>query len=164
ESLAIHPTDPNKVYLAVGTYTQDWANAGAMLRSSDRGKTWQVTALPFKLGGNENGRSNGERLAVDPNKPDVLYFGSRKNGLWRSEDGSVTWKQVATFPDPGDTGGIGIPIVAFAPQWGKRGKASSVIYAAVANKDKSLLESRDSGASWKAIAEQPTGLLPSHLE
>jgi hypothetical protein len=164
ESLAIHPTDPNKVYLAVGTYTQDWANAGAMLRSRDRGQTWQVTALPFKLGGNENGRSNGERLAVDPNKPDVLYFGSRKNGLWRSEDGSVSWKQVEAFPDPGETGGIGIPIVVFAPQAGKSGKATSVIYAAVANKDKSLLESKDAGASWKAIPEQPTGLLPSHLE
>src|SRR5215510_11984365 len=25
ESLAIHPRDPDKVYLAVGTYTQDWA-------------------------------------------------------------------------------------------------------------------------------------------
>jgi hypothetical protein len=164
ESLAIHPTDPNKVYLAVGTYTQDWANAGAMLRSSDRGKTWQVTALPFKLGGNENGRSNGERLAIDPSKPDVLYFGSRKNGLWRSEDGSTTWKQLETFPDPGDTGGIGIPIVVFAPQAGKSGKASSVIYAAVANKNQSLFQSKDAGASWKALPEQPTGLLPSHLE
>jgi xyloglucan-specific exo-beta-1,4-glucanase len=164
ESLAIHPTDPDKVYLAVGTYTQDWANAGAMLRSSDRGKTWQVTPVPFKMGGNENGRSNGERLAVDPSKPEILYFGSRKNGLWRSEDGSATWKQVESFPDPGDSGGIGIPIVAFAPLAGKGGKASRVIYAAVASKDKSLLRSDDAGASWKAVPEQPTGLLPSHLE
>src|SRR5262245_40022896 len=37
ESLAIHPTDTNKVYMAVGTYTQDWAGNGAMLRSEDRG-------------------------------------------------------------------------------------------------------------------------------
>jgi hypothetical protein len=42
ESLAIDPVDPNKVYLAVGTYVQEWANAGAIMRSSDRGKTWQV--------------------------------------------------------------------------------------------------------------------------
>jgi len=164
ESLAIHPTDPDKVYLAVGTYTQDWANPGAMLRSSDRGKTWQVTPMPFKMGGNENGRSNGERLAIDPSKPEILFFGSRKNGLWRSEDGSATWKQVDSFPDPGDTGGVGIPIVAFAPQAGKTGKASKVIYAAVSSKDKSLLRSEDGGASWKPVPEQPTGLLPSHLE
>ena len=52
--------------LAAGTYTQEWSTHGAMLRSSDRGKTWQVTPMPFKMGGNENGRSNGERLAIDP--------------------------------------------------------------------------------------------------
>ena len=163
ESLAIHPSDPDKLYLAVGTYTQDWAGAGAMLRSADRGKTWQVTPMPFKMGGNENGRSNGERLAIDPNQPEVLYFGSRKNGLWRSEDGSVTWKQVESFPDPGDTGGVGIAVVAFPPS-GKKGAASRVVYAAVARTKDSLLRSEDGGRSWKAVPEQPTGLLPSHLE
>ena len=162
ESLAIHPSDPEKVYLAVGTYTQDWGTAGAMLRSSDRGKTWQVTPMPFKMGGNENGRSNGERLAVDPHQPDVLYFGSRKNGLWRSADGSVTWQQVESFPDPGDTGGIGIPVVVFPPS-GRQGTASQVIYAAVSRTKDSLLRSEDGGKSWKTLPEQPTDLLPSHL-
>lgn len=163
ESLAIHPSDPDKVYAAVGTYTQDWAGAGAMLRSSDRGKTWQVTPMPFKMGGNEHGRSNGERLAIDPRRPEVLYFGSRKNGLWRSEDGSETWKQVESFPDPGDTDGIGIPVVAF-PLPGKQGAASRCIYAAVARTRDSVLRSEDDGKSWRPIPAQPTGLLPSHIE
>jgi photosystem II stability/assembly factor-like uncharacterized protein len=164
ESLAIHPTDPNKVYAAVGTYVQDWANAGAMLRSSDRGKTWQVTPMPFKMGGNENGRSNGERLAVDPNQPDILYFGSRKNGLWKSTDGAATWQQVESFPSvPGDNG-TGIPIVIFPPKAGTKGKPTPVIYAAVSSPEKSLFSSRDGGASWKAVAEQPTGMLPSHID
>jgi photosystem II stability/assembly factor-like uncharacterized protein len=164
ESLAIHPTDANKVYLAVGTYVQDWAGAGAIMRSGDRGKTWQVTPMTFKLGGNENGRSNGERLAIDPNLPDILYFGSRKNGLWRSEDGAVTWQQVESFPGVSGDNGIGIPIVAFPPGSGQKGKRSPVIYAAVSRPEQSLLRSTDAGATWKPIAEQPKGLLPSHLE
>jgi hypothetical protein len=164
ETIAIHPTDPNKVYMAVGTYTQDWAGPGAMYRSEDRGQTWKVTPMSFKMGGNENGRSNGERIAVDPNKPDILYFGSRKNGLWKSEDGAATWKKVESFPDPGETGGVGINIVAFAPKGGKAGNPTPTIYATIAAKEKNVLVSQDAGKSWKPVPEQPSGLMPSHLE
>ena len=61
ESLAIDPSDPERVYLAAGTYTNPKVGNGAILRSSDRGRTFQRTDLPFKLGGNEMGRGNGER-------------------------------------------------------------------------------------------------------
>ena len=56
ESLALDPTDPNKVYLATGMYTQSWAGNGAMFRSSDRGNTWQKTDMPIKMG-RQRGRS-----------------------------------------------------------------------------------------------------------
>jgi hypothetical protein len=42
ESIATDPVDPNRLYLAVGTYTNDWAPTnGAILRSADQGKTFQ---------------------------------------------------------------------------------------------------------------------------
>ncbi len=164
ESLAIDPKDPEKVYLAVGTYTQDWAGTGAFMRSSDRGKTWQTTPVAFKMGGNENGRSNGERLAVDPGSPNIVYFGSRKNGLWKSEDGAANWKQVESFPDAGDTGGVGLPIVVFAPAKAGAAGPSKVIYVAASNREKSLFRSQDGGATWKPVLEQPTGFVPSHLD
>ena len=63
ESLAVDPNDPRRVYLAAGTYSR--GNA-AILRSEDQGRTFQRTDVPFKMGGNEPGRFNGERLAVDP--------------------------------------------------------------------------------------------------
>ena len=66
ESLGVDPVDPNRVYIAAGDYTNDWDGPGAILRSDDQGRTWQRTDLPFKCGGNEDGRSTGERLAVDP--------------------------------------------------------------------------------------------------
>jgi len=82
DSLATDPKDANKVYIAAGMYTAGWAGNGAMFRSSDRGNTWQRTDMPIKMGGNEWGRSNGERLAVDPNDTNILFFGSRRAGLW----------------------------------------------------------------------------------
>ena len=66
ESIAVDPSDPDRVYLACGTYTNPATPNGAILRSRDRGKTFERTDMPFKFGGNENGRGNGERLAVDP--------------------------------------------------------------------------------------------------
>jgi hypothetical protein len=92
ESLALDPTEPDRVYLAVGLYTKSWGGPGAMLRSKDRGRTWQSTDLPIKMGGNEWGRSCGERLAVDPNQPARVFFGSRQAGLLVSEDHGETWQ------------------------------------------------------------------------
>jgi hypothetical protein len=72
ESIAPDPKDANKVYIAVGTYTNSWTSMnGQLLRSSDRGDSFDRFNLPFKVGGNMPGRSMGERLAVDPNKTSV---------------------------------------------------------------------------------------------
>src|ERR1035438_10791143 len=59
ESIALDPADPNRVYLARGTYTNANTPDGAILRSSDRGRTFERTNVPFKFGGNEDGRGNG---------------------------------------------------------------------------------------------------------
>ena len=40
ESIAVDASDPNRVYLACGTYTNPTTPDGAILRSSDRGKTF----------------------------------------------------------------------------------------------------------------------------
>jgi len=61
DALATDPVDPNKVYIAAGMYTISWdPNPGSILRSSDKGNTWQSTTLPFKVGGNMPGRGTGE--------------------------------------------------------------------------------------------------------
>jgi len=164
ESLALDPTDANKVYMATGMYSQSWAGNGAMLRSSDRGNTWQKTDMPIKMGGNEDGRSNGERLAVDPNQPSILFFGSRKNGLWKSTDAGVSWDKVQSFSASDGGKGIGIVVVLFDKASGAKGKPTPTIYAAVANKEGSLYRSTDAGATWKLVPKQPTGVMASHVE
>src|SRR5262245_22124210 len=75
DSLATDPVDPNRLYILAGTYTNEFTSQnGAILRSTDRGNSFQRTNLPFKVGGNMPGRSMGERLAIDPNRNSILYF------------------------------------------------------------------------------------------
>jgi xyloglucan-specific exo-beta-1,4-glucanase len=157
ESLALDPADPQRLYLAVGTYTNEWSPInGAIFRSCDQGRTFERTDLPFKLGGNEPGRSMGERLVVDPRDGRVLFFGTRNQGLWRSADRGVSWARVDSFPVTGNAG-IGIGFVFFDPRNGD-------IYAGVADSTAGLYRSTDAGATWTPVPGQPTGLLPHHGE
>ncbi|HEX8668702.1 MAG TPA: hypothetical protein VF727_10065, partial [Allosphingosinicella sp.] len=137
ESVAPDPLNPDIVYLAAGMGY--WGEA-AILRSQDRGDTWETVPVPFKMGGNENGRGLGERLAIDPNRTSTLYFGSRHDGLQRSDDSGRTWRKVGTFPHKGlgapagrrETH-AGISFVLFDPRSGRPGAGSGIIYAAVAD-------------------------------
>lgn len=172
-SLATDPVQTNRVYAAVGMYTNSWdPNNGAILRSTDRGDTWQSTALPFKLGGNMPGRGMGERLAVDPNRNAVVYFGAPDgNGLWRSTDFGATWARVTNFPnvgnyaqDPNDPNGYlshrpGVTWVLFDKSTGTAGNATQGIYVGVADKANTVYRSINGGASWERLAGQPTGYL-----
>jgi photosystem II stability/assembly factor-like uncharacterized protein len=157
DSVATDPVDPARLYLATGTYTNDWAGNGAILRSTDRGRTFKRTDLPFKLGANEDGRGAGERLAINPADNGTLLLGTRKNGLWRSTDHGVTWSQVSSFPvkDGAGSGG-GISFVTYGPA------GSETIYVGVADKSTSLYRSTDGGGTWQAVSGQPTGELPQH--
>ncbi|MFG2002832.1 xyloglucanase [Spirillospora sp. NPDC048911] len=172
-SMAADPVDANRVYVAAGMYTNGWdPNKGAILRSSDRGRTWQATELPFKLGGNMPGRGMGERLAVDPNDNRILYLGaSEGNGLWKSTDRGATWAKVSSFTNPGDyaenpgdTSGYGnhrqgIVWVTFDESTGTSGSPTKTIYAGVADKANTVYRSTDAGATWTRLAGQPTGYI-----
>lgn len=176
ESIALDPADPDRVYLAAGTYTAPDVPNGAVLRSSDGGQTFQRTDVPVKFGGNENGRGNGERMAVDPNDGRVIYLGTRHAGLWRSEDGGETWAGVRSFPDVSEDaveegaalrglrgGRGGVVVVLFDPSSGTPGQASATIYAAVSLKSRpNLFRSADGGANWAAVPGQPTANRPTH--
>ncbi|WP_116245728.1 cellulose binding domain-containing protein [Nocardiopsis sp. FIRDI 009] len=175
-SLATDPVDPDRVYAAAGSYTNDWdPGNGAILRSDDRGETWEVTELPFKLGGNMPGRGLGERMAVDPNDNSVVYLGVRGgHGLWRSTDFGETWAEVGSFPNPGDyvenpddpldlqSDITGVTWVAFDPRTGSAGQATQDVYVGVADLDDPVYRSTDGGRTWEPLEGAPTGHLPAH--
>jgi hypothetical protein len=171
ESIGLDPSDPDRLYLAAGTYRFGDA---AILRSDDRGKTFQISKVPFRMGGNDDGRANGERLAVDPNFGSILFFGSRAAGLWQSTDSGATWKTVDSFTNPGvnragelgrfDRGtSYGIVSVVFDPASGSHGSPTPVIYAAVSTPGTNIYRSGDAGITWQPVAGQPARLRPNHL-
>jgi photosystem II stability/assembly factor-like uncharacterized protein len=164
ESLALDPTDAERVYLAVGMYTKPWVGFGAILRSKDRGRTWERTDMSIKMGGNEWGRSCGERLAVDPNQPSRLFFGSRQAGLLVSEDYGKTWNERPGLPAGTGDDAIGITAIVFDALSGKPGLPTPVIYAAVDQAGGSVMQSRDAGKTWAVMKGQPARMLACHIE
>jgi photosystem II stability/assembly factor-like uncharacterized protein len=162
ESIALDPNDPNRVYIAAGTYVNWWAGYGAILRSKDRGRTWALTDMPFKMGGNQDGRSIGERLDVDPNDGNVIFFGSRQAGLWRSSDAGVHWRRIESFPIKPNREGEGVGWLVFDPRGGHLGSPTQTIYAGAIEKGTTLWKSTDAGATWSPVPGQPNGFYPHH--
>ncbi len=174
DAVALDPSDPDWVYLVAGTYTTPRAGNAAILRSHDRGAHFQRVDLPFKMGGNELGRGDGDRLAVDPNDGRVLFLGTRNAGLWRSDDHGAHWSRVDGFPavatSPASTATnawrtqpVGIVFVLFDPASGRTGRPTPVLYAGVSTRKTSLFRSTDGGRTWQAVSRQPVGLRPTHM-
>ncbi|BCJ94693.1 xyloglucanase [Anaerocolumna cellulosilytica] len=192
ESLAVDSIETNRVYIAAGTYTNEWTSAnGYIMRSEDKGDTWQLAELPFKLGANMLGRSMGERLVIDPNSNNVLYLGARSgNGLWKSTDYGATWNKVTTMthvgnyapseddPSSYDSTLTGVVWVTPDPSSSAPGTPCKTIYIGVANKkgQATVYQTLDGGLTWEAVPGQPknivvpdstnpsktTGLFPHH--
>jgi xyloglucan-specific exo-beta-1,4-glucanase len=165
ESVAPDPRDANVVYAAVGMYG---SGPAAILRSDNRGRSWNISPVPFRMGGNEDGRGLGERLAVDPNDTDIVYFGSRHDGLQRSADQGRNWSQVATFPVPGldmpepHHVQAGISFVLFDPRSSPGNAPTRTIFVGVADSgDHHVYRSDDAGRSWQVVPREPRAdLLP----
>ena len=173
ESIAVDPRDPDVVFLALGIYNQPHLKPTAICRSTDRGASFQMTLVPFGMGGNEAGRGGGERLAVDPARGERLFFGSRDQGLWQSGDAGASWQRVMGFPQietalinptPGHwnylTQAVGIVCVVFVPRAERSEQPTEHVIAAVSTQATSLFESRDAGVTWTPIAGQPVGFRP----
>lgn len=173
ESIATDPVETNRVYIAAGTYSNDWTNQnGYILRSIDKGDNFEKIELPFKVGGNMPGRNMGERLNIDPNDNSVLYLGARSgNGLWKSTDYGSTWNKVESFtfvgdyaPDPNPSAGsymndkIGVLWQVFDPSSSEKGQPCKTIYVGVANsgKQNTVFVTHDGGETWSPLEGQPT--------
>ncbi|HPR31844.1 MAG TPA: hypothetical protein PLK12_07105, partial [Prolixibacteraceae bacterium] len=179
ESIALDPNNPDKVFLSCGTYTAPDVPNGAVLVSSDRGKTFSRTDMPFKMGGNENGRGNGERMAVDPANGNIVYLGTRNDGLWRTNDGGKNWVNVSSFPNVTEimpeglnewekrrwgwsSRGSGIIFVVFDPQTGSDDGCQTIYVGVSLINRENLFRSNDGGKTWSAIPGQPVQYRPTH--
>lgn len=145
EAIALDPNHPNVVLIAVGEYGAD--GPGTVFRSEDRGQTWQPSNLRVPMGGDEEKRWAGNRLVVNPFDAKVVLFGSRNNGLWRSQDGGLTWSRVSQFVAQGDPK-VGLHALSFDPSTPGR------LYLGVYGDG--IYVSPNAGQTWQPLRNSPT--------
>ena len=102
-ALAIHPTNPDIVYIG--------SAGGGVWRSDDAGQTWtsQWHDQPVL---------NVGSLCIDPKSPDIVYCGTGEAngsadsypgvGIFRTQDGGKTWSQLASSSAAGVPRRIGV--------------------------------------------------------
>ncbi len=157
ESLAIDESSPNNLYILAGTsYFSDGRTA--ILKSSDYGKTFTVKEVSsqFRAHGNGMGRNTGEKLQVDPNSNNVLYTGTRWNGMWKSTDYGENWSKLTAFPVDTTDNENGVSFV----ELDTRGVSTNTLYVGVSQYDNNLYVSQDAGVSFTEITGGPTDLMP----
>lgn len=168
DSFAVDPENPKTIYVAGGG--SRWNAVHDVLKTEDGGKSWKRTNLKKSDGtdvmseGNGPNRQAGERLAVDPNFPQNVWFGTRNDGLWVSHDGAKSWKN-ASFPSKGAKW-LGISYLVFNPKSGKVGSATPEMFAGVTsgpisddtNAPKAnggVYHSSDGGKNWTLLSGGP---------
>jgi xyloglucan-specific exo-beta-1,4-glucanase len=153
EALALDPQNANNVYMLCGL---DYFDSGktAILKSTDKGNSFTVIEVTakFKAHGNGMGRSNGERLTVDPKNSNILFCGTRRNGLWKSTDAGLTWN-LAWNGVTTTANDNGICFVLFDPSGSVVNGASQTMYIGVSRTGSAnIYKSTDGGATFTAIS------------
>ncbi|HEX6971793.1 MAG TPA: hypothetical protein VF234_06205 [Limnochordia bacterium] len=165
DAIAVDPRDPDVVYVAVGRTV---GGPSAVLRSQDRGRSWQKTSISVGIYGNADFRWAGPRLSVDPHSGTVL-FATRDAGLWRSKDG-YRFARVSSFPAEGTGSGrvrdgvdaVGLTFAVWDPSAGTGSSGvSRGIYVGVFGDDApseqmgGIYFSGDGGSTWQRLPNSP---------
>ncbi len=143
EAIAIDPADPDVLLVAAGRFR---SLPGVMLRSEDGGATFERSSIDAVMIGNAKARFHNERLAVQPGGTGVVLFGSRLDGLFRSEDGGRTFAPVEGIPaGSGGSDVVGVGPVVFDPD------RPAVAYLSA--EGSGTHRSEDGGATWTRIGD-----------
>src|SRR5579864_7287221 len=77
--LTVHPTEPRTIFAG--------ADDG-IHKSTDGGKSFARLDSPMNA-------MDVWKIAVDPSNPDIIFAGTRPAALFRSKDGSTSWRKLA---------------------------------------------------------------------
>jgi len=147
--IAVHPNDPNTVYVAAVGHLWGSNPERGVFKTTDGGATWKKV-----LYRDEN--TGAGDLAIDPKSPEVVYAAmyqrQRKNwgfngggpgsGIFRTTDGGATWIELKTGLPRGDKGRIGLAISPLDHR---------VVYAIVEAEQGGLFRSIDAGETWEQL-------------
>lgn len=138
--IVIHPENENVWYVTVGS--------GNIWKTENAGTTWTPIF-------DDQGSYSIGCIAMDPSNPDILWVGTGENvggrhvaygdGIYRSEDGGVSWKnmglkesnhisKIIVHPDNSEV----LWVAAQGPLWSKGG-------------DRGVYKTTDAGKTWKKV-------------
>ncbi|MDX1494177.1 MAG: hypothetical protein R3253_08970, partial [Longimicrobiales bacterium] len=156
-TIIVHPDDSDVVFVAAQGPL--WSSGGqrGLYKTTDGGESWQKV-----LG--EGEWTGVTDVVMDPRNPDRLYAatwdrhrtvaaymgGGPGSGLWKSEDGGETWKELTTGLPTSNLGKTGL---AISPQ------RPDIVYAAIET-DRStggVYMSEDRGESWQRMSDAVAG-------
>src|SRR5262249_29164220 len=145
--IRVAPSLPTRLYMAYRGY---------VYRSDSRGSTWARTAFSqVSMDANDNYRMYGQKMAVDPANPDVVYVGTQQNGLFLTVDGGTTWQAVGAVP-LAQTGKAGITGIVFDGSSGTTGGKTNTIYAS--SYGNGVYRSINAGVSWTPLVGGPNNV------
>lgn len=159
-SIAIDPNNTDNLYVAAGSRTPAGTLHG-IYASGDKGATWTAINTSLIIEGNGSPsspfRSCGERLAVDPNNSNILWYGSSDEGLWKAvkSGGTWTWTQIPSTSVPFGQVASGEKAGVIFVACDKNG-TSTIIYAGVFDSvaggtTGGVYQSLDGGDSWTKV-------------
>ena len=135
---------------------------GYVFKSTNQGTTWTQTSFaqvnPNTSANPNDGFANyGQKMAIDPNNPNIVYVGTELNGLFVTTNGGTTWSSVSQVPASVVSSGSspGITGILFDPAIG--GVVNGVTQTIFAESNgNGVYESTNGGASWAKLSGGPT--------
>ncbi|HTG87637.1 MAG TPA: hypothetical protein VL907_11410, partial [Pyrinomonadaceae bacterium] len=156
-AIAVSTASPNTVYVGTGEpdMRDSIAYGDGVYKSTDAGKTWKHLGL-------ENTKQIG-RIIVDPRNANTVFVAAMGNayapnpdrGVYRSQDGGVTWQKVLFKNE--DVGAVDLafdPVdskTVYATLWNVR-RPPWFIYAPANGPGGGIFKSTDGGSTWKEIS------------
>lgn len=154
-AVAVAESDPNVVYVGMGEHAPRGVMTSygdGVYRSTNGGKTWKHLGLEMTR--------HISNIRIHPNNPDVVYVAaqgalngpSTERGIYKSEDGGKTWKNILYVDENSGCVDLNMdmnnPRVLYAAMWDHRRLPWAVQSG---GKGSGLYKSNDGGESWEKI-------------
>ena len=155
-AIAVSESDENIIYVGEGEQTLrgNVSSGHGMWKSTDAGETWKYIGLPKS--------EHISRIRIHPENPDIVYVGvignlwkpNSERGLYKTNDGGLTWEKILYVSDKAGIGDIVIDPnnsrIIYATTWQMKRNGYRMDSG---GPDSKIFRSYDSGKTWEDISE-----------
>ena len=155
-AIAVSESDENIIYVGEGEQTLrgNVSSGHGMWKSTDAGEKWKYIGLPKS--------EHISRIRIHPENPDIVYVGvignlwkpNSERGLYKTNDGGLTWEKILYVSDKAGIGDIVIDPnnsrIIYATTWQMKRNGYRMDSG---GPDSKIFRSYDSGKTWEDISE-----------